>query len=88
MGFMDFMRRAGSWIKDSAQRGFSFVKKGADAVKDIYRKATNIPMIGSVIRSGVEAIKKMPIPYTNVPIGAALSAADKVITTGDRILNR
>lgn len=88
MGFMDFMRRAGSWIKDKAQRGFGFAKKGADAVKNLYNKATSIPLIGSAIRGGVEAIKKMPIPYTNVPIGTALSAADKVITTGDRILNR
>jgi len=40
MGLMDFIRRVGSSIQGAAQKGFAFAKKGADAVKNIYNKAT------------------------------------------------
>ena len=85
---MDFIRRVGSSIQGAAQKGFAFAKKGADAVKNIYNKATHIPVIGNAIRSAGEAVKKMPLPYTGQTVGSALGKADAAITAGNNYFNR
>lgn len=88
MGFFDFIRSVGSWVKDKAQKAFGFAKKVSDGVKTVWNKATSIPVIGNVIRGVGEAVKQVRIPGTPVSIGQALNVADKVIDTGDRVLNR
>ena len=74
-------------VKHGAGRVFGVGAKIADAVKGAYEKAQHIPVIGNMIKEGVEQVKKVQIPRTGLSIGQALEGADKIAHTGNRILN-
>ena len=84
---MDFMRKAGSWIKGAAGKVFGVAKRGSDWVKGVYDKATKIPVIGNFIRTAGDAVKNMRIPDTPITVGQALGAADKIINVGNKLTN-
>jgi phage-related protein len=74
--------------KAGAQKVFGVGAKIADTVKNVYDKATHIPVIGNAIRSGAEKLMSVKIPRTNVSIGQALQTGDKIVHAGDRLLNK
>lgn len=80
--------RVAGHVKHGAGRVFGAGAKIADTVKDLYHKAENIPVIGQAIKEGANQLKNVQIPRTGLSIGQALSGADKIVHTGDRILNR
>jgi hypothetical protein len=92
----DFLRKAGSWAKSKlgtvgsaviggARKTFGFAKKASDAIKGVYHKATSIPIIGNMIREGIDAIGNTTID--GVPIGTAVKVLDSAIQRGNSMLN-
>ena len=83
MGFWDFIRRAKDNVMDAGKKVFGIAGKISDGIKDTYRKATSIPVIGSVVKGIGDRVLDANIG--GVRVGDALKTADNVITKGREV---
>ena len=80
MGFFDFIRRAKDHVMEAGKKVFGIAGKISDGIKDTYRKVTNIPVIGNVVKGIGDQVLNTNIG--GVRVGDVLNTADKVITAG------
>ena len=80
--------RVAGAVKNGVGHVFGGAAKVADTVKNVYNKVSNIPVIGNAVKAGAEKLMAVKVPNTNISIGKALSAGDRIVREGDRLINR
>jgi hypothetical protein len=81
------IRHAAGVVKQGAASAFGGARKVADFIRGAYDKVTRIPVIGNIVKTGVEALGNVKIPYTPISIGTAVQGAEKIVRGGDKLLN-
>lgn len=81
------VRHVAGVVKNGAASAFGGARKVADFLRGAYDKVTRIPVIGNLVKTGVEALGNVKIPYTPISIGTAVKGAEKIVRGGDKLLN-